>query len=595
MNNIIINIFRPNFLWVFILILGVLTFSVPSFDVPSDMAWYMNLGMNISMGKGFVDTDGTPVTSRGPLFPLMIALSFLLFGISVESAFMPVRIFAVLNALLLYFIGEKFYNKKVGFAAALLVLTSYSINFWSFRHLDAVWPFFVLFSIFSIYLYSENKSYLWSLLSGAALALAILTKEASLVFIPLPLLALVFIKALRNKKGFYGVLYLYAALISVLFIFIISSYFLFGNIGWISLKNSIIPKAVNLAPIVSGEGMFAVLSSYSKGVFLYFYSHNHSNALNHNFSVFPLFIIACIFTLFRALKGNKADILLLISLVLFTPILYRVGMMNFRVGQTILFLLLVYLATANLLWISVVYVTRKCAVFLKGAAINSVKVVNLSFIFIILLIVSIQFFCGSSRNIYFFGRAFMDSSFVKNIAAAFNINVPNRSKGIYYGGEGFPGVISWVNRSIPVGSRIISDELYLARALYFWTKGQYPVYTMNFKESRDRDSLSTPGDKVIFLSARLNQCDPRNRFYALEESDFLSSIAKNNISYVFISLPGPGIISYFDDNRGFDKIAQFNRPGINVFKTNKPAARKDFKTVISTQAHILLDCLMNKN
>jgi len=186
-------------LWLYILVLGLITFSAHTIFVPSDLEVYSCTALNIHLGKGYVDIDGSPVFFRAPLFPVMIAMSYRLFGISYESAFWVIKVFCILNPMIVYAIGQKFFGKKVGFGAALLVLTSYTISFFSFRHLDAIWPFFILLSTFFVYLgFEKNKSGFFAL-AGMSHALAYLVKEVAILFFPLPLLMFFFISDYRKK------------------------------------------------------------------------------------------------------------------------------------------------------------------------------------------------------------------------------------------------------------------------------------------------------------------------------------------------------------------------------------------------------------
>ncbi len=135
--------------WLYLLILGIITFFAHPISVPSDLKVYSCNALNIYLGKGYVDIDGSLILFRPPLFPLMIAISYWFLGVSHESTFWVIKAFCVLNPIIVYVIGKRFFGKRVGISAALLILTSYTINHWSFRHLDAVWPFFVLLSTYS--------------------------------------------------------------------------------------------------------------------------------------------------------------------------------------------------------------------------------------------------------------------------------------------------------------------------------------------------------------------------------------------------------------------------------------------------------------
>jgi len=117
----------------------------------------MNSALNVYLGKGYTGMDGSLITNRGPIFPLMISVSYWLFGISCWSALWVARIFCILNPIMIYFLCKKLFGKWVDFSAALLILSSYSINYWSYRHLNAVWSFFTFLSILSIYLAFESE------------------------------------------------------------------------------------------------------------------------------------------------------------------------------------------------------------------------------------------------------------------------------------------------------------------------------------------------------------------------------------------------------------------------------------------------------
>ena len=126
---------------------GIVTFHTYDIAIADDMGKYMSYALNMIQGKGYVDFDGAMSVTRGPVFPLVIAWCYWLLGVSPWSAFWAVRIFCVLNPVVVYALGKELFSKRVGIAASILVLTSYSVSFWSYRHLDAVWPFFTLASI----------------------------------------------------------------------------------------------------------------------------------------------------------------------------------------------------------------------------------------------------------------------------------------------------------------------------------------------------------------------------------------------------------------------------------------------------------------
>lgn len=145
-----------------ILLFGYVSFTTVSITIPSDLLGYMTHALNILNGNGYSYFDGQPVLFRGPVFSLLIAFSFHAFGISPESAFHVIRLFCIANPILIYLFGKKLFNAEIGFAAALFILTSYSISYWSYRHLDAVWPFFVVLHCYFLHKGFEKEKYLLS-------------------------------------------------------------------------------------------------------------------------------------------------------------------------------------------------------------------------------------------------------------------------------------------------------------------------------------------------------------------------------------------------------------------------------------------------
>ena len=174
-----------------LLAMGLILFPLQEVSTGPDAAWYIANALNIYQGRGYVDTDWTPVLNRGPVFPLLIAASFTLFGPSVLHAIWVVRVFFVLSIVLVYLLGLKFYGKWPGLIAALLVLSSYQINrYASYVLVDVVLPFFILLFIYLLSWAFERKTVRWFLASGVVLGIAFLVKEMAIVFAPIPLLIL---------------------------------------------------------------------------------------------------------------------------------------------------------------------------------------------------------------------------------------------------------------------------------------------------------------------------------------------------------------------------------------------------------------------
>ena len=189
-------------------------FLLPVVNTFPDSAWYLSNALNIFNGYGYVDTDHlTPIISRGrPVFPFLISLSFWLFGVSIHSAMLVIRLFFVLNNLIVYKLGKDLFDWKVGFLAAMLCLFSSTIHEWS-SHLiyDNVWPFFILVSLWLIFKACSQRKVFWFILAGISLAICFMTKELALLWLPLPLIYVLVFQSTHRRQNLRGVTLLYLA------------------------------------------------------------------------------------------------------------------------------------------------------------------------------------------------------------------------------------------------------------------------------------------------------------------------------------------------------------------------------------------------
>ena len=205
-----------HYLWLIPFCISILFFSLKGIHILPDSSWYLSNGLNIYKGLGYVNPDLTPVLNRGPVFPALIAGSFYLFGVKVESAFWIVRTFYIFNVLLIYFLGVKLYGKRVGLTASLLVLTSHIINIWSsYILVDNILPFFILLYILFLYCAFEKQSYSYYFLSGSVIGIAFLTKEMAVLYLPLPFIICITVEDYRKRSSFIGLAIIFIAFLMI--------------------------------------------------------------------------------------------------------------------------------------------------------------------------------------------------------------------------------------------------------------------------------------------------------------------------------------------------------------------------------------------
>ena len=153
---------------------------------------------------------------NAPLYIWLAALSYKVFGVTVFAAKFPSALMALATVILTYFIGKFLFNSWTGFAAGVILSTTYTFFKYA-RHcmLDVTLAFFCALALFAVVLaMRKNRNYFW--LWGLAIGLAFLTKSALGLF-PL-IVTFLFVVLDRQWKvlawpAFWGGLLLQAGII----------------------------------------------------------------------------------------------------------------------------------------------------------------------------------------------------------------------------------------------------------------------------------------------------------------------------------------------------------------------------------------------
>lgn len=146
-----------------------------------------------------------PLFHIPPLFVYMVAISYHLFGIKVSSAVLIPFLFGSVSCILVFLIGAKLYNKKVGILAGFLnaVSSAYwvaSTKIWN----DVVLAFFVILALYLFYLGVEEENSRFIFFAGVFEGAALLIKQSAILVFPALFLYLIMtektIKAIFSKK-----------------------------------------------------------------------------------------------------------------------------------------------------------------------------------------------------------------------------------------------------------------------------------------------------------------------------------------------------------------------------------------------------------
>src|SRR5215217_2036996 len=220
------------------------------------------LGWNLISGEGYT-LLGDAYTLRGPGFPGLLGGLMLLFGRDVESLAWAARLLTLANPVLMYFLIKRIAGPMAGLlAAAMVTLFGYTATFSEAFNIDAVQlTLYLLVALGLLIAVQKDRAVLW-LLSGLLLGAAIVTKETSLVVLPLALFA-----ALLFGWSFRGVLLHYTGVAAVCIPWWVWVWAVSGNVYLISTR---FPSNVVIPVVVAALAMAAlfVAGSYRSGVVL---------------------------------------------------------------------------------------------------------------------------------------------------------------------------------------------------------------------------------------------------------------------------------------------------------------------------------------
>ncbi len=128
---------------------------------------------------------------HGPVFPALIGSLMLLVGRDTEALIWAMRLTALLNPLLAYFLAKRLSGPPAGLlAAALLTLFGFNVRSTFVLNIDVLLLTFTLLALLALLsAVRRDSSTALALLSGLLLGASILTKETAVANLPLALLA----------------------------------------------------------------------------------------------------------------------------------------------------------------------------------------------------------------------------------------------------------------------------------------------------------------------------------------------------------------------------------------------------------------------
>lgn len=561
--------------WLWIVLLGLLVFITYDINIDSDLSNYMDYGLNLYNGRGYTEVDRTPVLFRGPLFAFLIMLGFILFGPSPWSAFWVIRVFCILNPLMLYFLGKRLWNVRTGVTAALLALTSYSLNHWSYRHIDAIWPFFVLLGVYLFYNGLESGKTGYFAGAGLALAAGFLVKEVVLLFLPMPLLAVLLTRHYRVRENAWKLGAVYGVFsICVLPWMIYQTMqgglsFIMGASAPVALK---IMATGNTGAVPS---LITLVQKYTTGFFHFL--HGQGNSLTWNFLLAPLMAAAWIIPLVKSVKGERWAKLLVIAAGAFLPVMLLMGMRQSRLGQGLFFYYLSYLVTAYALWVASERVYQFTGRFLKKDVpiwLTQQRV----FVLVAVLAIGTQTLLGTGRVPQ--GAAFLKRSLLVQLIKTGDLEL-RITGGLdrIYNDAG-----NWMKKNLASGSVCMITKPSVGELLYFFSNGDFPMESMPISASHKltRTIDVRHDDHLVFLSSWRAQLDPRNKVFFMTERGLFTAVIEKDAGYIIVGKRRNYLSLYLDASPSFENVAQFGDGMLKIYKVIKPLQSVEFPVLVST-------------
>jgi dolichyl-phosphate-mannose--protein O-mannosyl transferase len=209
-----------------------------------DEGWYAAIANNILKSGDFLRLtfNGRPFFDHPVAGFWWMAMSFKLLGVSNFSARFPSAVFGILTLIFVYFLGKELFNKWVGFASAIaLVSAPWFIYRSRSGDLDIFLTFFFILSIWMAVKSLDQKKFFPFL--GVSLGLLFLTKTL-VAFAILPALIVIYVGRKIDRSSVSKGLISFGIIVGIWFISLltlgtgfISQYFSVGLPG-VSVKTS---------------------------------------------------------------------------------------------------------------------------------------------------------------------------------------------------------------------------------------------------------------------------------------------------------------------------------------------------------------------
>jgi len=553
-------------LWVIPLVLAILCFPLKGVVTSPDSSWYLASALNLRNGQGYVDDQGEPIVTRGPVFSALLALSLWGFGTSVEHAFWVVRLFFVANAVLTYFFGRALYGRVVGLAGSLIYLTSFAAHsLSSYILLDGVFAFFLLLAILAISEAFKRSSLIWFAFAGFTLGVAYLTKETAIALFPLPIAALLFIGDYRDKRRLQGLCLAIGVLLFTVAPWVGYVCHVTGDPLWLFGNGS--PWAMRALLVTedpaSGFSFLSMLKGFWAGCVDFFHSY-----VVKGFAIAWLFLWSWAFLALRSAwrrRGN--DLVLIFAFLLLMPMAVIQARSELRPGQSFTLYLLTFIAAAEALAFAAAAVGDGAARFRsirrRSGAVARCAIIALTAGVLVAQII------GDGQMVRIVSGEPIGTVYGMSMFSSGGWELPSTTRGWHNAVVSEAG--EWIRSNVPSGSTLLSDT-YWRSSLYYYSNGDYTFLDIPYVDSWQQQTMMRAATKVtegraapVLLWRDWNNSPSDWYLRALCETDLFDQIAANDAGFVVATARRSFLSVYLDANPGFESVATIGSGAIRIY------------------------------
>lgn len=168
------------------------------YQLDLDEVDFSYLGKSVSEGRGLVDKQGDPTTTRFPFYPYVLGLVYFVFGYHTKAAFIFQAVLGGILPLLAYYICREYFSRRIALlAAGIAALYPSYIEFSQYLMSENLFIPEIAFLIFISLKLLKKPDWKKAFCLGLALGITSLTRGTAflLVFIA----PLVIVLAIRRK------------------------------------------------------------------------------------------------------------------------------------------------------------------------------------------------------------------------------------------------------------------------------------------------------------------------------------------------------------------------------------------------------------